>query len=426
MQSATRHTNSIKRAKYSHSRIKTYEECPLKYKLRYIDGIKRYDIEGVEAFLGSRVHETLEKLYDDMKLSKLNTLEEITAYYEKLWKQHWNDNVFIAQKGFDQKHYKELGRQHVKAYYKRYHPFDQSRTIATEMSIEFPLDEAKQYLMIGKIDRVALDSGGVYEAHDYKTSGYLPTQEEIDNDRQLGVYHLGIKKNWPDAKNIVLIWHFLTFDKEMTSARKDATLERLRGDIISLIKEIESLDLSEFKPKESALCNWCEYQDLCPKKKHKFCLSNLSENQYLKEPGVKLVNEYASLKAEVVKIKKKHDQELEAYDEKFALLEEAILRYAEKNKVEVITARDFMIKVKMDKKIKFPGKSDKARPQLEYYIKEAGKWNEVSTLDTKALEEIVKKQSWGKELREKIMEYGKIEDTHSVRLVKNARDDEDE
>jgi hypothetical protein len=56
---------------------------PLKYKLRYIDGIKRYDIEGVEAFLGSRVHETLEKLYDDMKLSKLNTLEEITAYYEK-------------------------------------------------------------------------------------------------------------------------------------------------------------------------------------------------------------------------------------------------------------------------------------------------------------------------------------------------------
>ena len=37
---------------YSYSRIKTFENCPLKYRYRYIDRIK-VDTEGVEAFMGS-------------------------------------------------------------------------------------------------------------------------------------------------------------------------------------------------------------------------------------------------------------------------------------------------------------------------------------------------------------------------------------
>jgi hypothetical protein len=37
---------------YSHSQLSTYEGCPLKYKLRYRDKIKR-EQEGIEAFTGS-------------------------------------------------------------------------------------------------------------------------------------------------------------------------------------------------------------------------------------------------------------------------------------------------------------------------------------------------------------------------------------
>ena len=35
---------------YSHSRLESFENCPLKYKFRYIDGIKKAE-QGVEAFL---------------------------------------------------------------------------------------------------------------------------------------------------------------------------------------------------------------------------------------------------------------------------------------------------------------------------------------------------------------------------------------
>ncbi len=60
---------------YSNSQLSTYEQCPLKYKLRYRDRVKR-DIESVEGFLGTMVHETLKKCYDDARLTRVNSLPD--------------------------------------------------------------------------------------------------------------------------------------------------------------------------------------------------------------------------------------------------------------------------------------------------------------------------------------------------------------
>lgn len=52
---------------FSHSKLATYENCPHQYKLRYIDRIKpSEEEEGIEAFLGGTVHETLIKLYQKL------------------------------------------------------------------------------------------------------------------------------------------------------------------------------------------------------------------------------------------------------------------------------------------------------------------------------------------------------------------------
>jgi len=115
---------------YSHSQLSTYEECPLKYKLCYRDGIKR-DTEGVEGFLGTMVHETLKKLYDDVKLTKVNTMHDLLAYYHKLWQQNWHDLIVITKKDVAQEHYKALGRKMIETYYQRHAPFDSDNTIQT-------------------------------------------------------------------------------------------------------------------------------------------------------------------------------------------------------------------------------------------------------------------------------------------------------
>jgi putative RecB family exonuclease len=115
---------------YSHSRLSTYEQCPLKYKLSYIDGIKREEEKVIEAFLGSRVHETLEKCYNDLRYTKLNTLKELIAYYDKIWDTNWNDAIFISRKELSSKDYRQMGKKFIETYYQRYAPFDRDITIA--------------------------------------------------------------------------------------------------------------------------------------------------------------------------------------------------------------------------------------------------------------------------------------------------------
>jgi hypothetical protein len=56
--------------------------------------------------------------------------------------------------------------------------------------------------------------GRNYEIHDYKTNSRLPLPDYIHADRQLALYVIGVKNNYPDVKDVRLIWHFLKFDKE--------------------------------------------------------------------------------------------------------------------------------------------------------------------------------------------------------------------
>ena len=85
---------------YSHSRLSSFEQCPLKFKFRYIDLIKPKVHQSVEAFMGSMVHNTLEKLYKDVKFKKETSVEEMIEYFNKLWKEGWSDSIRIVRKEY--------------------------------------------------------------------------------------------------------------------------------------------------------------------------------------------------------------------------------------------------------------------------------------------------------------------------------------
>ena len=245
---------------YSNSKLATYENCPQKYKLQYIDRIKPpEEEEGIEAFLGHRVHEVLEKLYRELVLTKLNSLDESLAYYNSQWEKNWHENVVVNKKGFTPEHYCNAGNEAITNYYKRYSPFNQSKTLSTESSVNFKIEG---YNIQGFIDRLSHTGKGRYEIHDYKTSGFRPAQDKLDRDRQLGLYQIGVKEKFKDAKEISLIWHYLIFDKEFTSKRSDAQLKDLKKEVLSLIKTIEKD--TKFSPSETKLCDWCEFPEYCP------------------------------------------------------------------------------------------------------------------------------------------------------------------
>ena len=389
---------------YSHSQLSMYEECPLKYKIRYRDKIKR-DIEGVEGFLGTRVHETLKKCYDNLRFTRVNSLNDLLTYYNKIWQKNWHDSILIMKQDLTREDYRTLGEKLIEAYYERYSPFDWDITIGTEMGLNFSLDDENKYRIRGYIDRLSRTQDDVYGIHDYKTSAYLLGQQEADKDRQLGLYQIGIQKKWPNIKNIRLIWHYLAFDTELVSYRTPEAISNLVQDTKSLIDEIESAQ--DFPPRESPLCEWCEYPDLCPLRKHLFKVEAMPVNEYLNEPGVVLVNKYVTLRDEAKKV----DQEIEK-------VREAILDYARKEEVEVIKGSDYKARVRFDERLKFPGKRDTGRKEMEDIIKQVGKWAEVSQLDTTSLAHIVENSLWSKDLIDKVMKYGRIEASDSIYISK--------
>ena len=358
---------------YSHSRISTFEQCPLKFKFQYIDEEEVEIEDTAETFLGSRVHEALEKLYKDLKFQKLNNLEELLEYYYSEWEKNWNDKVLIVRDEYSKDNFKKMGEKFITEYYNRYKPFDQAKTIGLEMRIEIKLDAEGKYALQGFIDRLASPSDGVYEIHDYKTTNTLPTQEKADADRQLALYSMAVKEMFSDCKQVILIWHYLAFDREVKSERSDAQLDDLKRQVVQTIKEIEGT--TDFKPLESALCDWCAFMALCPKYSHLVEIEDKKPEEFLADDGVKLVNEYSALKVEEGRVTKKIDE-----------LKDAIFRFADAKKAEKLYGSDAIVTVWKKDCLKFPAKEDKRYAELIALLKKQGLWDEFSSLDKYKLE----------------------------------------
>lgn len=247
---------------YSHSKLETFENCALRYRFKYIDRIEKPDEQGVEAFLGKRVHEALQKLYEDLRRGQAQSLDEILKSYREEWQRQWTHGIKIVRRGTTERDYELYGETCLTNYYQRYAPFANSETLATEQHFQFSLDGNGLYAMQGYIDRVARRADGTYEIHDYKTSRRLPAQHTADCDRQLALYQIALQAERPEARSVELFWHYLGHDKTLRSTRQPKQLAQLCETTTKLIEHIERE--RQFEPHKSPLCDWCEYKPECP------------------------------------------------------------------------------------------------------------------------------------------------------------------
>jgi putative RecB family exonuclease len=377
--------------------------------LNYIDKVDTEVEETVETFLGSKVHETLEKLYRDLRHQKENTLEELLNFLHAEWKKNWKDAIVIVKEDYGQENYLKMAQKNITDYYKRYYPFNQGKTIALEELIRISLDESGNYKLQGYIDRLMETKDGYYEIHDYKTNSRLPLPDYIRQDRQLALYAIGVKEKYPDVKDIRLVWHFLAFDKEIDSTRTDKELTRLKQDTIQLIDTIEKED--KFPANPSFLCKWCEFKPVCRQWSHLSKLEDKPVNEYYNDPGVKLVNNYAELKNKQKQIIAELDVEIEK-------LEEAIKHFAEKENIDVVFGSGNKVRITINKRYSFPSKNSMDRKELEQLLKKFKKWDEVVQIDTSALSKILQEKTWEKELINVVEKYTEIECSKRLYLSK--------
>jgi len=379
-------------ATYSHSRVSTFENCPYKYKLQYIDR-EQPEIENtIEAFMGDMIHQSLEDLYKRKKFKQRVSKESLIKFYRDLWEKEYSEDIKVVKEGKNSDNYRKMGEQFLSDYYDRYKPFEQLTILGLETQDRMTLPDGNQWHV--RIDKFACDDKGNYYVCDYKTNSRMKDQEEADSDRQLAMYSIWVKDKFKDCKSVKLLWHMLAFDKEVISERTDEQAKQLQENVMQLIHKIETATKEkEFPTNITALCDYCGFKSKCPSFKHKVELDKKAEEsieKFKKDDGLKIVDEFSE-----VKIK------LKEFEEKEEELKEKLIAFSRQLKIDIVYGSNNSAKVKEYEKIVLPEEETEKEAFIQL-LKDKGLWDEFSSINFMRLQSKALKDELDKSINEKL------------------------
>lgn len=281
---------------WSHSRIERFENCPLAYRYRYLD--RRTDRLGdsLEQHLGKSVHATLEWVHQRANDGASPLLSEAVEDFLERYDGGWTDDIRLVHPERTREGYRVVGERCLQNYFEINAPFDEGSLVGTEWDFRFPLGEGAP-VVTGKVDRVTRIAPGHLQVHDYKTSAYAKGRDVLERSRQPGLYALAVRRMWPDAAGgrVELIWHYLTAGIVIRFEIPQRRLERIRDETVSAIDRISSA--ATFEARASRLCDWCEFNHVCPEHGYREKVRGTLEQGQEPEPGVALVDRLDRLQA---------------------------------------------------------------------------------------------------------------------------------
>jgi len=272
----------------SHTRIKLYLQCPLKYKFQYIDGLK----EKPKPYFsfGNSIHQALEFFYSP-KLPKAPSREDVLKHYRDNWiSKGYKDAV-------EEKEYLEFGETMLRDFYDK-HIEGYKLPMNAEQTIFFEVDGVKVTAVIDRIDKI---SDGAVQIVDYKTNKDPFTLSKLNNEPQLTMYQLAVEMEFGMRVEKLTYYHLRSQTPFTVPRHDDARVKELKSRIVGVAGDIAE---GKFPHKQNTFCP-CDFAHLCP----------LYMHEYKKEePGnrkvidiVKVADKYGELKEQDKEIKAKID-----------------------------------------------------------------------------------------------------------------------
>ena len=357
----------------SYSALDTFKQCQQKFKFSVIDKIKAP--KSPEAAFGSVVHAALKLMFSRDPV--FPTLEEVWAYFDENWKisaaklPNFGENLADL--------YEKSGREILKNFYRTNPPWNFS-VVDTESHFELPISDdgsGKTHVLAGIIDRIDKIGDGEYEIIDYKTNRRLPSQQSVNENLQMSIYHMALKRRWPDTDpvKIKLSLYFLKHNEKLSAQKTGADIEATKEAVLKTIRDIEiKIAKADFPPMPSGLCDYCAYKPICPAWRHLYRKDELpSPNDA--ELGQAL-NEYFAIKA----TESKNEARLKE-------LQKIIKNYMDAQKLDrVFDERGYYISKKLQQRFKYD--FDKVKEILMAAGLES-EWQKILEADEKKLKAIL-------------------------------------
>lgn len=239
----------------SPSSASTYNQCPKRWKFRYVD--KLPDPPGESALIGTFSHLVLEHLMQEEPAERSQERAKVLA--RELWPEFETEKDYVAL-GLDEEQARAFRWKSWEAIAGLWRLEDPSITEVkeTEQKVSVKIGEVP---FLGIVDRVDLTAKGTVVT-DYK-SGKAPSPRfESRPLKQVMLYAVALRElsgETPVAARL----HYLgqrTVGTEVTEAKMGQACEELFQTWSDLNTDFAS---DNFEPKTGPLCAWCPYVNHC-------------------------------------------------------------------------------------------------------------------------------------------------------------------
>ena len=249
---------------FSYSKMSLYEECPLKYKFKYIDKLKE-EPKFYFAF-GNSIHTALEFLYS-VKAPPFPSLEETLEAFRRDW-----ESKSYLEKGYRAPQKAEQDYQKGLAMLQAYYEHNRAR-FKPPFLVEYSTDVEVDGLLVRTIsDRIEHLGAGEIAIIDYKTGKDVKRQPlQLYMYQKINEMDPRLKEKIAETYGLrvsavkvrqLLYYHVPTLKEYPFPRADDREIGTFWERVLGVAEGIKSL---KFDPTPSAqACSWCDFKSLCP------------------------------------------------------------------------------------------------------------------------------------------------------------------
>jgi putative RecB family exonuclease len=377
----------------SYSQISTYQQCPLLYKLQYIDGLKPKE-KSYFSF-GSTVHAAVEFFYR-RKLPVPPTLEELIANYEANWQSEGYESPEEEDK------YRAYGREILQNFWQT-NRVSFRLPVATEHRFYIDIAGIKLGGIIDRVDK--LDSGGL-SVVDYKTSREFFTREHLENDLQLSLYQIAAEKTWMLPVERLTLYHLRSNTPCTCEPRNKEQLETARQTVITVAGNIEKGD---FAPTENNYCP-CDFPEYCPFYKQKYAPVETKVGETATQSGIvvpEAVERYVAIKSRITALELELDE-----------LKDQLVFFCESQKLNRLYGPQHALTFRRIERLGF------SEAEVKALLEPLGLWAEVLGFNEAMVKQFMESCEITSNIRRELEKLRKVKSAYSQFNIKKLTDEE--